>query len=550
MTTSRAGFPSSRTVNIAIAVLSMVALSAAILIYRNEVETRVPIEEAIERYELDHRRPTDVEALRLQPASDLRASYLSHMTLSDVYGSVALAGMSTDERGRWIRLLSTLQEQLERVRELNLDALSRRPGWAFHHAYTGELEYAALRRKSLDAAAALSPRWEVPLLNGIEAAPGNLSFDSYLGGAYLETWGGASFQREPRDVLRNAMKSSRFVTRNYRIVALILGSEEAVALLPDDPGVLRAAFALQRRFEDVRIAASLMQRIDDAERESRAQNLEAIRIRKRLGDVWGRGSAAVRWVSTHKLESLDDGQGRREVSEVLSLWPETKRGSWLGDPRSRLVQYFLSGRENAIDGAVLLDSIRLLSDVPPPIDARVRAMAGLTWEANQLLDSSGTRGSFEWTPVVVELARVYLLQDEPDKARAAIEKVPTGSRDECNVLLVRRELEKGEGEADTILRELTPDTIPAGMWSRTGALSICVDPARHKGASLVVSLSSGTSSLVSFGWDGGRIGSAIVEGPADLTIDLSGIHGRHPLGIWTEAGPKVEILGARIVSAN
>lgn len=532
--------------DVALLLAAIAGCLCALLAWREEAGARIPVESAIRRFELHERRPADVGALRLQPAADLRAAFFSHMTLLDVYSPVSLKGMSGEERRRWIRSLSSVDEQLSAALKLELDALSRRPGWAFHHAYAGEVAWAALRRDSLDAAAAWTARWETPLLNGIDAAPGNSSFASFLAGAYIETWGGAKPSGDTTAVFRSAMRSRAFVARNYGVVATIVGREEAMSLLPDDPGTLRVALAREKRDGDVATVAALRLRVDESERRARAASLERIRERKRLGDTWGRRAEALRWVSAHQLEDLDDATGRAQSAEVLALWPESHRGSWLKDPRGEIVRYFLSGRERAVDGSVLLATTSLLEDVPPPVAARVAALAGRTWDAEQLMRSSGTKGSFEWTPVVVELARAHAANGRPDLAAAVVDMAPGASLDECNMLLARREIEKGDARVEERLRGLTPRTIPGEAWSATGALPLCVDPRRHGDSKVVVTLESPGVSLVSWGWDGGRVGSLLVEGRGELSVALSGIEGRHPLGIVTEAGPKVRIAGARI----
>ena len=218
------------------------------------------------------------------------------------------------------------------------------------------------------------------------------------------------------------------------------------------------------------------------------------------------------------------------------------------DPRARVIRHILSGRDEIADGEVLLRTINLLSDVPEPVVGQVLARAGQTWEADQLVRSSGTRGSFEWTPVIVDLARTYALQGKPDRALDAIAQASDASFAECNMLLARRGVIEDPAEVNTILNELMPVTFPPTMWSRTGALALCIDPSRHAESDLVVSLSSPEPTLVAYGWDGGRLDSLVVDGETTIAVPLSGMLGRHPFGVETEVGPRVEILGARIVS--
>jgi hypothetical protein len=522
-------------------------LCASVAAYQHEVQGRRPVDAAIARFELDQRRPADVEVLGLQPSADLRASFFSHMTLTDVYAPVSLARLSAEERGRWIRSLSTLDHQLEEARELTLDALECRPGWAFHHAYVGEIEYAALRRRSVQAAADGHRRWEVPLLNGMAEAPGNVSFPTYLGGAYIETWGLADLVGDPREVLGRAMKSTVFVERNYRLVGLILGRETLMDLLPDDPRLLRVAFAREARDGEVEAAAALRARIDDAERRERAAGLESIRERARLGDIEGQLAAARGWVSRHRPEDLDDAAGRAEVAEVLALWPASKRGSWVRDPRAELVRFFLSGREADVDGATLESTVAMLTNVPDPVRARVAALAGETWEAERMLRESRTAGSFEWTPVIVDLVRGHLAEGKEERAREVIRGLSRSALAECNVLLALRALgDDGDGDQ---LEALAPSEVPAAMWSRSGALSLCFDPDRHADAKLVVALSS-PSALVSYGWDGGRVGSLVVKGEAVLELPLSGMEGRHSVRVVTEAGLGVTIDRTEILTGR
>lgn len=528
---------------LAIAAAALAALAISALSYVDERRARLPAEAAIAKYGLDQRRPAEVEALRFQPAADLRASFLADMTLADVYSPVSLSKFSAEERGRWLLSLTTLDQQLAAARDLTLDALSRRPGWAYHHGYLGEIEYAALRRQSLPHAAEGSRRWEIPLLNGISSAPGNLTFPTYLGGAYIETWGGIEPAGDPEEVLGRAMSSPAFLARNYRIVCLILGGAEAMALLPDNPRALRVAFAREARDGDVAAAATLRARIDRAERAGRAADLETLRERARLRDVWGQRTAASQWAARYHPKNLDDETGRAEVAETLSLWPATRRGSWLRDPRASLVRHFLSGREADVDGATLVSVVSHLSDVPAPVRARVLALAGRAWEADQLFRESGTQVSFEWTPMLVDLARAYLEQGKGDQAAATLARVASSAQTECNVLLLRRRLEGEDGEAARALDAIARQGL---QGSRGRSLSICVDPEAHGRATLVVSLAAASPALVSYGWDDGRLGSVVIDGAGEVNVPLSGMEGRHPFGIETEAGAKVEIVEARV----
>lgn len=524
-----------------IVVFAGTGLVLSLLWYADERQARVPVETAVTGYGLDVRRPAEVEALRLQPAADLRASFLADMTLADVYGSVPLSNVSAEERAAWLRSLTTLDGQIATARDLSLDALARRPGWAFHHASAGLLEYSLLRRESLQLAADRSVRWETPIRSGMRLAPGNVSYPAYLAGAYIETWGGVEHATDPREVIRQASSSPVFVARNYRLVGMLLGREEAIGLLPDKPDVLRIAFARETRDGNATDAAVLRTRIDAAEREARAAGLEEIRERALRRDTWGQRSAASQWAARHRPEELDDERGRREAAEVLALWPSTRHGSWLRDPRAGLVRYFLSGREDFVDGAVLAAVIERMSDVPPPVRARILALAGRAWEADQIVRSAPTKGSFEWTPVLVDLARGWVEAGKREQAVDAISRMAPAARDECNVLLLRRGLE--DGEADARLRALAAEPLTR---NGAGAISACFDPSIHATSVLRVSIESPSASLVSYGWEGGRIGSVLVEGSREIDVPLSGIVGRHAFRIQTEAGTAARIAGASI----
>src|SRR5260370_41608584 len=105
-------------------------------------------------------------------------------------------------------------------------------------------------------------------------------------------------------------------------------------------------------------------------------------------------------------------------------------------------------------------------------------------------------------------------QGKPAQARAALERFGLTALEDCEALLVRRELARilGDGrELESVGQKLMSTAALRESWSAVGTLSICLDPTRAQGRVLAVALQSEAPAVVSYGWDGGRSGIVLVS---------------------------------------
>ena len=135
-------------------------------------------------------------------------------------------------------------------------------------------------------------------------------------------------------------------------------------------------------------------------------------------------------------------------------------------------------------------------------------------------------------------------QGKPAQARAALERLAPTAREDCETLLVRRELARmlGDGrELESVGQKLMSTGAMRDSWSAVGTLSTCLDPARAQGRVLAVAVQSEAPAVVSYGWDGGRSGIVLVSKGEDiLRIPLRGIGGRRSLWIKALAGGPIQ----------
>jgi hypothetical protein len=126
-------------------------------------------------------------------------------------------------------------EGLEQVRELLFESIAGRPGSAHFRALVGRAVPSGGR-----AEVAL---WERPLELARIAAPA-LDFPrKELCTRYLALWPKLTAERQAKAkiLLEQSFRSASFVTEAFSEALFALGPENAVRLLPADPGVLMAA---------------------------------------------------------------------------------------------------------------------------------------------------------------------------------------------------------------------------------------------------------------------------------------------------------------------
>jgi len=169
----------------------------------------------------------------------------------------------------------------------------------------------------------------------------------------------------------------------------------------------------------------------------------------------------------------------------------------------------------------------------------VHLLGGDIEGARAIFERSDSAGSFEWTPFLLELAEYRLSQGSADAARAALDALSPATRNECDVLAVRRKLAQLDGVSANPVAPQT-QTLPATAWSSTGVLSLCIDAPTE----LVTTIETQTPAFVSWGWNEGRHGVLhLAPGRTNLRVSTGGRTGRHAFFIRTLAGGPVT-LGA------
>jgi hypothetical protein len=529
---------------------------ASIAQYLQDLRLRAPAERFGREFLIDLRWPW-AASMRLEPAGDLESDVVVQSALQEAPGSLRLEELSPSLRQAWIKSMSRRDEELRSARDLMLDAIAVRPGWAYHRLLLGQAVNSAAKRPGNGDLAGKPELWAKPMRQAARAAPGLDAIWVALGEGYLENWPGLppTMRAEVPAVLRRAFLDKDFVSRHLLSATAALGRTEAMSLLPENAHLLDAAAQALSREGDIQGAALLMARMDKAEKEERAQDLRSIEKRYRLGDVDGLRTACLAWTSEHPVGDFDDRVARAQAARVLELWPSDRTGSWRSDARADLVRFFLNGRESDVKGETLARSLDPLSGVPEAVLARVKLLMGDLEDAEELASRSGDVDALEWTPYFVELARFELKRGRSKEARSALERVAPGAEEECDVLQTRRDVARAMGdgaELEAVNQRL--ESLKMGSQSADVvpefpevSLSFCIDPAWAKGQVLMVEIEVAAPAVLFYGWDGGRSGTLSASGSSSiLRVPLVGLAGRRTFSVRASAGGPVGQLHATL----
>ncbi len=529
--------------------------AASVAYYELDLRSGKPAERFERAFSIDLRWPLDVEMMRLQPSGDLASDVVVNAALRGVPGSVRLEDLSPRLRKAWVESASRRDEELRGARDLMLDAIATRPGWAYHRFLLGQVVYAAAKRGENADPVRRPDLWAKPLSWAAAAAPGIDAIWVALGGAYLEAWSELTpaMRAETPAVLRRAFLDQGFVSRSFLPAVAALGRSEAMRLLPETTHLLDAAAQAFSQEGDVQGAALLMARMERAERRERAADLREIEERYRLGEVDRLRTACLAWVSTHPANDFDDPVGRAQAARVLELWPSDRQGSWRSDARAELVRFFLNGREFDVKGETLARSLESLSGVPQAVLARVKLLTGNLGGADE--PARGPQGvdASEWTAYFVDLAKLELKRGRAREARAALERVSPDAREECEVLLTRREVARAlrdGAELENVNQRVESLRIgshsaEAALPSLQATLSFCLDAEWAKGRVLTLEIEVAAPAVLVYGWDGGRSGTlSALEDSSILRVPLRGLSGWRSFSVRASAGGPVRELRA------
>lgn len=532
-----------------VAALAPLALIVASLdLYRGDLRARAPIDAAVKAYGLDIRRPLESEMIGYSPASDLGSQVFAMAAASDALGKVRLKGLDQVERDAWLDVPTKLDDELTDAGNLCLEAIAARPGWPMHRYLLGKVAYAADRR-TLEREI-VPARWLVPLRSAARSAPGVDSVAETLVAVTLEAWQTIpdAEKRDAPELLRRAFLDPSFVRTAWGVSANALGAQVASSAVPESAASLMAAARSAAAMGEPGVAESLYRRWERAEWKEREADLAEMRKRNERGDWIGLVGASGAWASKHSARDFDSRAARKQLEEVLALWPRDRVSVWAGSSRAEVLRFFLSGRMSGVDGTVLAGAASSLSDVPFPTQARLFLAAGLLGSAEELANGSVTKGTFEWTDYYVDLARYHLARNSRESAADALGRIAATARGECNAAMLLSSLAPGQKPPPQPIAMTAGDgSILSEAWASNGMLSLCIDPRVMAGRTLVVELATEGNGLVEWGWNDARSATvAAVEGTATLRVPLSGLEGRSVFFAQPALGGKIASRSARV----
>lgn len=510
---------------------------------------RRPAAEFAHRFALDRRRPLEISAMRLAPWPDVAAAAAADAALDGPPDREA----SAEQKRLWQESQASRDAELEGARDLMLEAVARRPGWGPHRFVLGRTVRTLQRRPGGTDRAA---DWFVPIKLAGAAAPGMDPVYDYLSGAILESWPelGPEARAEAPALLRRAFLDVGPVASGFLAARVRLGSDAAVALLPDDAGPLAAASSALIRSGDIVAAAHLQPALRVAARRAREEDLRSIAQRRAAGDLSGARSLCETTYARFPPHDFDDAPGRAQSARLLALWPNDAGGVWRTDPRGELVRFFLERREGDARPDAMLAAVEALSAVPATAEARVRLLAGDMAGALELMRTSGTAASNEWVSFRLAAARAELARGNPGGARVLLGGLSSTAREGCDALLCRRDVARSLGDAADVayaeerLRGMDRSEFPPEAWSETGSMTICA--AAPGPRRLRIEIDAEKPALVRYGRDGGRSDVLLVpagSGPVTLAFQASG--GRQTISVSAEAGGPIR-LGAASLEAG
>ena len=544
----------------ALAGASLLLLALAILHQASDARGRAAVERFFSAFGLDRRRPELLGTARVEGTADLAMSVAVRAATLDVVGRTPLATLEPGLRELWLGSVRALPEEVPAARAFALDAIARRPAWAFHALALAELVVSDEWREPPERR---DPAlWRVPLERASAWAPAAEGIRATWAAAALDRWSvlPEADRTGAREVLRRALADEGFQRIALPAVLATFGTSDGLSLLPPTPTAYATARRALPRTAPFEERAEVERRWAAAEREERRRR--AAEIERLLAE--GRGERASQLARTflgeHPVALFDDAEGLALARVVLRAVADGRSGPWETDPRAGLVRYFLSNPRREAPGADLLRAAEGLTSVPDGTRALLRLLAGDDGGWNRIVSESDTLGSSEWTPFFVALARRSLRQGSPGEAERALARISRFDLGACDVLLVRRAVARALGNAAEAAEVAAawpaafPSVVgaPARSASGAGTLGLCVDPERDESSTLAVTLSAPEPVLAWWGWDGGRGGTLRLEAGETRTLELplAGLYGRRTLSVGPLLGNGVTVTAARVAAAG
>lgn len=539
----------------ALAGAAAVLLGLAVLHQLHDSRGREAVERFFTEFTLDARRPELVATARVEATADLAKQVAVRAATLDVAGRTPLERLTPGQRELWMRSVRELPEEVAAARELALEAVAARPGWAFHALALAELVLADEWREP--AGERRVAKWLAPARLAAAWAPAVPSAYALWGAAALERWPllGEAERGAALGALERALEDDGFRRAALGAVVQVLGAGEGLALLPETPAALavaRQVLAATATFEEKVALEKRWREAERAERGRRAAEMAASLAAARADRAT---VAAYEFLQRHPVDLFDDAEGREQARTVLKAVGDGRPGAWRTDPRGRLVRWFLASPLRIDSGADLSRAASGLAGVTDGTRALLHLHADDDFAWRRIVSQTDTTGSSEWTPFYVERVRRELAAGSPAEAEGALAKVSRFDREQCEVLLVRRAVARAQqrGLDLAALSALWPAAFPkvldVAAWPAKGAgsLPVCVDPEWGDEARLVLTVRADEPTLAWWGWDGGREDVAVVrEGETELWFPLAGLHGLRTFSLGPVVGAGVRPLRARV----
>ncbi|HVE65060.1 MAG TPA: hypothetical protein VNC59_00650 [Thermoanaerobaculia bacterium] len=516
--------------------------------YMRSRASRVPAENFLREFSIDRRRPTEAETVRIARTSDLAAAVAADAALQDLREDQTA---SSGPGGKPLREMARVARRAETAsaRALLLDALRVRPGSATHRLLLGRLILAD-RSVQVSARTSAVPQWRAVLHAAASAAPGMDAAWTELARAYLADWNDipAPERQSGEEVFRRSLYDSGFVAEHYADVRARLGPRVDHDL-PDHSDLLSAALESLGGRADVKGTLTLLRRLDDARRRERDVRMRTIERLHRIGDLENLSNACETFFQTYTNPLWDDVSLRRQFVRVLEVWPPGRAVGWPDDPRARLVRYLLDSRDAGTLGPGIERTLEHLQGVPDAVWSEVKLLSGDLETAEQLVakSSAGDLGSASY---LIRLAGHHLAQGRPLQASEALARLGPASGEECDAVVLRREVARVLGDVaevqaqDRRLEILRRPSFAPG-WSSQVTVSLCITSA-DLNQSLSVPFEGEGRSIVAYGWQLGRVGVTELPRAGRLKLALPRTLGLARLSIEVLYGRPLRLGAVRV----
>ncbi|MHB9000381.1 MAG: protein kinase family protein, partial [Thermoanaerobaculia bacterium] len=280
---------------------------AALAVAHYLADSRRDVARFLETYAFDLRRPEVVESARLEISDDFAAYAAADAAIRDAIEPVNLNDLTPETRQAWLAMVPRLGQELSGAQTLMTRAAAERPGWPYHRAMLGRLAYVAHRREGRQALAEKSQLWITPLRSAMNDAPSDNSLPQLLATRVLETAPAlpAETLEQLAPVVARSLSDREFVDRALVAATAVYGTDRALAMLPDEPAALDAAFRIAVDAGAVSDAAGLRKRWERAEWFARETELAAIEQRAKRNDIDALRRLVPAWAAKHRPEDFD-----------------------------------------------------------------------------------------------------------------------------------------------------------------------------------------------------------------------------------------------------